>query len=211
MYAFLKQSFYNPVCLKCGSFFVNDSLFCYYCERKYLKKKLVIQKHTIGEKDKHLYLIEWVPDESDVISHMVYQMKSNKCIFAWRYYARQFAQQSLEGYEVIVPLPGSKPSSVHSKIFAKFLSEEMKIPVLDCLIQDSATEVLEQKQQTKKQRLAPKKDLLVKGDFVQFTKILFVDDILTTGQTFKRSKKALKQKGESMILTLFYRQCLSQS
>lgn len=221
MFLYLKQNFYNPTCIKCGSLFVNDSLFCSYCENVFLKPASKIKTRITENNNKHIYLIDWIPNESDVISQMAYKLKKNQSSYAWRFFANELARQMIEkkefdNYLAIVPLPGSAKSSTHSKIFAESLSQLTHIPVWDCLKYELSGE--QQKAKTKKQRLEDKRTPILRSEFVQFTdqesrlgSILFVDDILTTGQTFKSSLQTFNLTESATILTLFYRQNQTQS
>ncbi len=210
----LKQYFYNPVCINCGSFFVLDHLFCHFCFTKHIETNLEIKASQVDATSEHYYLFDWVPGQSDLISEMVYRFKSDRAIKAWRFYSDVFAQQILDcidvqSFDAIVPLPGSSQSSVHSAVFAKFLSQHLKLPVFHCL--EKVIETGEQKLKTAQQRTDQSTGSpIVKLE--QFThedtanlKLIYVDDIMTTGATFKRSQEALQNENNSILATLFYR------
>lgn len=110
---------------------------------------------------------------------------------------------NFQEYAGLVPIPGSKQSSIHSMILAKELSIMSGLPVLDILMKK--TNVVEQKRRTAFQRKNEDSIGLKKQQSELFTKCIFVDDILTTGQSFLQSSRAVNDLNENIIITLFYR------
>jgi predicted amidophosphoribosyltransferase len=173
-----------------------------------------MKSKTISKTGDCHYLFDWVPFESDLFSEMVYRMKSNKCTSAWNFYAavlaEDFANQiNLDEIAYIIPVPGSKKSSVHSYVFAHALGEILRKPVLNILGKtgDSGS----QKRKSKQQRL--NKSIYLHEQFtlglrhlnLQTKHVLVVDDILTTGESFNQSVAALGSVRKATLLTLFYR------
>lgn len=155
---------------------------------------------------KHLYLLNWNKDESPVIDQMVYRMKSDNSRAAWRFYARIFLQLSgtnLQNFDGLVPIPGSTSASTHSRIFAEALSSFSGLPVFDVVVKRANAKAQKQGgiQERKTQNFASHP--LRKAEL--FTKLIFVDDVLTTGESFLQSNLAVNGHKENIILTLFYR------
>lgn len=220
----LKQKFFNPTCLSCGSYFVEDHLFCVACF-KYKIQPRIDQSAMSEPHPDCVHLIDWIPDESDLISEMVYRFKSDKCFYAWKFYAA-LAVQALKrktnqvGQEIdyIVTVPGSKKSSVHSKVFADFVQKEIGKPVLDVLEKKKFPDrSVEQKTLKRWERtnaeIQIREQITYSLNDLNLAKkhVLVVDDILTTGSSFRKTVDALGPVKQSTLLTLFRRSQKSQS
>lgn len=210
----LKQYLYNPVCLSCGSLFVKSHLFCDDCFARKIHPIADLKKKTLIDKFEAYYLMNWIPFESDMLSETVYRMKSDKCFLAWDFYAERAAEElaehlNIEQIDYIVPIPGSKKTSLHSHVFAQILGRSLRKPILDILVKTQTT--TEQKRKNKTQRF--NKSIRLHEQFtsrlglLQLSKahILVVDDILTTGSSFIQSVEALRAVRKATLLTLFHR------
>ncbi|MFZ3230165.1 MAG: hypothetical protein WA160_08165 [Pseudobdellovibrio sp.] len=213
-----KQSFYNPVCLCCGSFFSKEHLFCIDCYQGKIISRLEMKVQTLSLGLQAHYLIEWVPFESDLISEMVYRFKSDKCIKAWRHYAELITEElerimDTRDIKYIIPVPGSKKNSIHANVFSQFLSQFLRKPVVDILEKKKQTVdiVIEQKKKSKLERL--KTTIQLREQFtseierlgLNKSHVLIVDDIVTTGSSFKQSTEALGPIQKATYLAMFYR------
>jgi len=211
----LKQRLYNPSCLNCGSFFVQDHLFCRECFAEKIEPELNIQDQFIQEKLRHYFLVKWVPWQSDLLSRLIYQLKNNKSSAAWQCYAEQFIlalsdHLPSDFFDAIVPLPGSTRNSSHSILFANALAVYFGCPVLNCLEKFLGQPEQKIKNAQQRRELASTIFLREKDEF--FTqqmfknmRILYVDDVLTTGSTFIQSYQALCSRSDSCVFTLFHR------
>lgn len=202
----LKQYLLTPVCISCGSYFCEDSLFCVTCFSREIEPKLILPAASHLGSARHLYLLDWNKNESLAIDQMVYRMKSDNSRAAWRFYAKiilQMSEVKLQNFRGYVPIPGSTAASVHSTVFAEALSANSGLPVFDLLSRktDSKAQkqgsITDRRTQNFEQRLGTQAEL--------FTKLIFVDDVLTTGESFLQSNKAVNGHNENIILTLFYR------
>lgn len=202
----LKQYLLTPGCLKCGSFFCEDTLFCSPCFAKEIEPRINLASGSHLKNSLHFYLLDWHKTESFFLDQMVYRLKSDNSPAAWSIYSALLLQKidiNFQNFKGLIPIPGSKPGSVHSLLFARELSALTGLPVLNMLIKKS--EASEQKKGTFFER---KNQNIIKLDTHQvehFTKYIFVDDVLTTGQSFLQSNRAINAKRENIILTLFYR------
>lgn len=217
------QYLFSPNCLHCGSLFIEDTLLCDECFatrlRPRLEKGIASFSRTADSAEtsdipRHYFLFLWNPQESDLLSEMIYRLKSNRAMPAWEYYGKllyYFASDYLwwNEFQALVPLAGSTPASVHSQILARVLSQHSGLPVWDVLQKRTW-------QQQKKLSAVDRKhqsQISVRGQVLKrpehFTrpaqKLIFVDDVLTTGQSYEQSRKALNSNSEDVILTLFYR------
>lgn len=215
----IKQLFHTPICLNCGSYFVKSHLFCESCYEVHIEPRLRLQLKTLSAELQHAYLIEWSPGESDTISEMVYRFKDNRNPDAWSFYADLIAhsfcdQVDISDFNALVPIPGSRATSTHAHTFAKHLSEFTGLPILDGL---RNVGLVEQKRKTAVERSqighAPSmrlNEVFTQADLASL-KLIYVDDIMTTGQTFKHCREALGDTGTAVLVTLFYRSKAAQT
>jgi predicted amidophosphoribosyltransferase len=152
--------------------------------------------------------MNWFKNDKDFMSELVYRLKSDNSKSAWKFYAELFFhihknKIKFKNYQAIIPIPGSKKSSVHALIFSQELAKKTGLSIHDVLIKD--TGFSEQKTLKAKERQQSGRIVLKAPLNEQFTNCLFIDDILTTGESFLQSKKALNAGSDSLILSLFYR------
>jgi len=224
MLSYLKQHFYNPVCFNCGSLFVEPHLYCNSCFRTEIWPRMSLKCRTIQIEDievPHFYLFEWVPGESDLLSLMIYQLKSDRCVKALEFYSEKIFELLKENIEethmfnCVLPLPGSKKSSSHSNLLAQALSRNLGLYCGSIFIKENI------QLQQKKLTWALRKNISVKIDTEKtrelFTTLgiskprpIYVDDVLTTGHTLKASIKAFGPYDGGCVLTLFYRPTIGQ-
>ncbi len=217
MFSKISQYFYNPTCLCCGSFFVEDHLFCSFCFDKKIGSRLELKKNQLPLGISPYSIFDWKPGESDLLSELVYRMKSDRCVKAWNFYGL-LAIKALK-YEVdltqidyIIPVPGSKKSSVHGAIFSQIVANLLQKPMLDILVKVAD---LEDPKEQKTKNVAERKQSTIqicehitkKGPLPDLNggKLLVVDDIVTTGSSFKQALDVLGGCQESIFLSLFYR------
>lgn len=209
----LKQFFFTPVCISCGSFFCGPSLFCELCYQLGIRDRVVeASESPFGER--HQYLLEWKNGDSEYISQLVYRMKSDNSVLAWNHYADLLAarvHEAIDGrnFAAVVPIPSANTKSVHAKLLAENLAEKLQLPMLDILQKKGGTDQksLSAAERAKVQNIELKADA---GE--EFTdpasrhrKYIFVDDVLTTGESFKQAAAALSSARNNLIATLFYR------
>jgi len=212
------QKLFTPACLNCHSLFVGNSLLCANCEAL-----LVTELERHHRRAAHwpvrtqYYLIPWKQDSeqnSELLQRLVYRLKNNQSPAAWKFYAqltiRLLPSRGLEfdRYRLLVPLAGRNDFG-HAHHYAYELGRLLNKPVLDLLKSTG------QKQQKLKSR-AERKEVrfqLASRQAVHFTKILFIDDLLTTGESYRQARQLFTgpsdntpadDSGQS-ILTLFYR------
>jgi predicted amidophosphoribosyltransferase len=204
------------VCLKCGSFFVQRSLFCRPC---YAVIRDLYSYPYLSERSQPLktqFLLYWEPQQSDSVSFLLRQLKDHRQSVAWRFYAEDFWQAYLQkkNFEIkpqtlLVPSPSKSPLEVdHAYLFCQALSEVSGIEMLPLLRRDSKN--YDQKKKSKKQRKEITLYLREKISPSIFEKrhIILVDDILTTGETAKAASKALRGSLSFEAWVLAYRSTL---
>ena len=181
---------YEPrSCLKCGSFFLTDSLLCKACFSEF---------YVPGESLYHrsdpvptFYLFNWIPQQSDSLSFLLRQLKGSRQSLAWKYYAKIFWQEiyvhNMEQFAgqqfVLVPSPSqSTEQADHAEFFCRGMSEASGFPMFSILERKDETE---QKSKRKKDRRKDRFRLRenFSTDFLVGKQVIFVDDIMTTGGT----------------------------
>ena len=180
-------------------------LFCEECFDSEIRYRINVKKQN-----KHYYLFDWAPGESDLISAMVYQLKSDRCTQALEFYTQLLTPALTEKFDFVVPLPGSKKDSVHSLIMARKMASRLKVPILDLLIKSPSDQAQKKKSIEERSKTvlmlsrnnSPEDITTLIGPEA---KILFVDDILTTGSTYNSALTALSREKQDSIATLFYR------
>jgi len=181
----------------------NESVkeYCAECYRKGYVQKIDHRKTSAITQGKSLYLYK------GAIKKSLYRLKyANK-----REYAAFFAKQAVETYgdwfqriEVIVPVPMySKKQKVRgynqAEIFARELSKYTGIPVdKHCVYRVKNT--IPQKGLSDIERKNNLENAFQRGkSIVQYSHILIVDDIYTTGYTAEAVGRELRKKGGCQI------------
>lgn len=212
-----KQLLYNPVCLSCGSYFVLKHLFCEVCYQFKISPRVSLGKKFCEPNLSSFHLIDWIAEESDLVSEMVYRFKSDKSVNAWQHYGKILLSEltrEMDVHEIdcIVPIPGSTRQSIHSQIFATVAKEILQKPILNILKKSSDQSAFtEQKKRSKAERLRNSIEVceLITQDLselgLQSKHVLVVDDILTSGSSFRQSIEAMGPVKKATLVTLFHR------
>lgn len=204
MYLIIQKLAY-PTCFSCGSFFQSDHLFCLKCFDLKIAKRVSLKKNTKIEN--HRFLISWNPGESDLISNYVYALKGVKAKEAWRYYAKDLLNYKDQfKYDFVTPIPSGHLLSKHAKFFGQAVSHFLNIPYLEILEKDSQIKDQKKLSITERQQTQIKQCEQFTITDLENKRILLVDDILTTGSSFKAAKRAIGPAKEVDLLTLFYRE-----
>lgn len=218
----LKQHLLSLNCLCCGSWSLSENLYCSRCYNQRIRHYVEHHrdnKNPMVLRPSHIYLIEWHPQRAKLFDQLVYRLKSNNAVAALMFYADLLAdlvQSTVKTtqFEALVPIAGSKSSSVHAHLLAQRLALHFGLPVLDVLIKQPAQTA--QKHMTAQERREQNLFSLKEKPYVEFTKtrlisptrplrFLLVDDVLTTGLSFQHCESVLTGSEQNMIATLFYR------
>lgn len=193
-------------CLNCGDFNPNESRFCHLCEVKIFERSLAnINMLTYRQGLPIFRLFDWNPGESDTFSSLVESLKGKYSQNEWLFYGSKLVlaleTNVLQGdSQIIVPSPAIPSGRRHALYFAQGISNATGIKHMDCLefIKHEPQRNLN-KMERGKRRLKCKPDLdqqhLAK-------KIIFVDDIVTTGFTALAARKAFPNCENFIVLTL---------
>jgi predicted amidophosphoribosyltransferase len=160
----------------------------------------------------HFYLIQWKKDEKKFIDNLSYRLKAGQSVLAWKLYSEILTKHlrayiQVNSFAGIIPLPPSHPKRKHTQIFATFMSEFLNIPVCDILQRDPSTHKQNLKSKVQRgQSLNISLKATTNEDFTNLVgPFIYLDDVLTTGQTYFQSKAVVTPSASDMIITLFYR------
>lgn len=215
---------HGSVCMQCGRPLENDTTeYCYDCQRLWLNAKshkMVMQQKsgmqsgatTPIQQGKALFLYE------GAIKETMYRFKySNK-----REYADFFAREAVKQYgewirskhiQVIVPVPmyrakQRKRGYNQAEVFAKALGRCLNIPVDTSLVR-RVKDTIPQKELNDLERKNNLKSAFQKiENIVQYSHILVVDDIYTTGSTAMAVAEQLRKTKASQIY--FFSICIGK-
>lgn len=188
-------------CVKCGKPIINNILEeqsidgCSYC----LKKTFYF--------DKAISCIEY-GDES---KKMVLGLKYNSKTYMSKYIAQIMKEKlSLEiikfDYILFVPIHKKRLRERgfnQSEKIAKYLSNLIEVPIIDCIDRKSYTKMLYSL--SKQDRIKELKNVFVKKiniSKIENKNILLVDDIFTTGSTVNEISKVLKLSGVNKVFVI---------
>lgn len=202
-----KQYFLTPMCLRCSSWLIEEHLFCSFCYEHEIESRIfenTESQHIFSRR--HIFLINWLRGESDELNQLVYRLKGTNSVSAVEYYSVLLAQKLRMQFKpdpdyAIVPIPSAQSASKHAHIMAEKISKYLNLKLCDVLQKQG----VEQKHLKAEQRKLNSPFSLKTSCSVEFTKFIFIDDVVTTGQSFKHCSEALGNNKQNIMASLFYR------
>lgn len=191
----------EPTCIKCGKpLSVSDKLYCKDCNKR---------MHIY---DKSLAVFEY----SKSFKATMYRFKYSNAREYGNFFAKVAdalydSQLKQWGIQVIIPVPLYKKKEVsrgynQAKVFGKSLSYVTGIPLEDKLIIRRKSTVPQKELSDEMRRINLEKAFAVKKEkAMEYTSVLLVDDIYTTGSTLDACAKVLKVSGVKKV----YCMCIS--
>jgi predicted amidophosphoribosyltransferase len=212
----LKQFLLSPLCLHCGSLGVQKNLFCTNCYELLMAPK-ILTNHEFFKNNRHVFLIPWGLSDLECVSQLVYRIKNLQSPEAMSFYMQKLSVMlknlNLQSPQnVLIPIPSSRSQLSHAHEMANWLSKAGFGTVYDVLIKKN-----HQQQKHLKLSLRGHSGFSIKTGCEDFTRnlslqnssshqVLFIDDVLTTGQSFKRCSELLAIEKKALCVTLFYRE-----
>lgn len=212
LFRILKALDWPQTCLNCSTADTEGARICQKCfdllVRQYQNpERLLIKGHRVET------LLRWVPNASNTLSALHLELKkSQSCL--WQKFAMQFIRKKMiqtdfeiqnQSACVFISLI-SESGGTHAQDWAQSLSEQLGIPHFSALKKcQNNSFALEQKQRSRIQRTGLSLELSVDISTLTGKKIIFVDDIVTTGATLDAAYKALGQPQDFSAWCLSYR------
>ena len=230
---FIGRHLESPLCLKCGSFQIQNSGFCASCEKNFLQP--LFHFHRVkGHKAQNLLVLEsssalnlnvysfvcWKKNASDSLSEWVYLLKNKTSQARWDWIARNISSDreiqelKLNQNSALIPIPGHRKSH-HTKNFCKSLSQ-----VFGCRVIENTFSLLHSDRQQKHLKRQERSNIELRlneeitGLLAGAERLVLVDDIITTGATLNsaaqvlyraRINQDLQHSKQISCVTLFYR------
>ncbi len=204
-----------PLCIKCGSYFVQENYFCRYCE-KYLFENYFQPLTTDFEPDLSVAsFLKWKQYESDSVSELVYLLKTKTSDLAWNWLTKQVEAEICESIlpgSILIPVPGSA-TSFHTNHFCQAVQNLTGCESINALIKKNGQK--HQKTLSAISRL--NSQFIINEEFTQrlnsASHVCLIDDIVTTGATLKNISNAIRCSTKSenahdlkiQGITMFYR------
>ncbi len=208
-------------CLNCGSWMNLRIFFCEQCHTRCLQQfnleypatikiqatdRYLQSKKNRSNQIKVKSLFRWPPGKSDVLSSLVLQMKEENQI-AWLVWAQEFIlkwESTINLKETILISSESVSGKTHAQNWGLSLSQKLGYPHICPLRPRFRTK--SQKSSSRLERTQREMELCVDFSTLQSKRIIFVDDIVTTGQTALAAYYALNKPRNFEVWSLIYRE-----
>lgn len=205
MLKFFKKLFPIRACLNCGSWIQLRTFFCEPCHAKCVEQFHNKQStEVMNIKVKSLF--RWPPGKSDVLSSLVLQMK-NENEDAWLVWAEEFmfnSKLNLELKDSVLVSSQSSSGHMHAQNWGGALSKLLNFPHICPLKLREPRQ--NQKKRNRHERAIREFETPVEISKMRYKRIIFVDDVVTTGQTALAAYRALKEPPHFEIWCLIYRE-----
>jgi predicted amidophosphoribosyltransferase len=178
-------------------------LLCEECHYALLKR-LSLKSRKISKYNEHQYLLNWNQKDRAISKLVRYQKgeSNNKDLYDILFSDDCLGemQECFKGASLVACPPKAEGEKDHAAQLAEYLSKKLKLPLKRALYISSDKRVT-QKQQAKKERF----ERSFIANWGVEGKIIFIDDVVTTGASFMAAQKALEKAEQIQCFSLFYR------
>lgn len=198
----LLQGIFKP-CVLCSEIDISSELFCESCFIQ-LAKHLSVKSRKIKHDGDHRYLMDWSENRLALSRLVRFQKGEAKKKSLYEALFSTVSQEELKDFfneASLVPCPSKKKGAKdHAYQLAEYLSAKHKRPLVQALTIDrnfGGKQSLQVREKRFERSFQSTVEL--KG------KIIFIDDVVTTGASFAAAVKALKKTQQIQCFSLFYR------
>lgn len=193
----LIQYIVSPSCINCGSFYKFKNLLCLICQKKFNQIQLnqIQVRHLENIVVQYYYL--WTNDSSKLNKKIIYSLKSKYSLAYWQKYCEhlRILKNEIAPATLLVPVPSADANRFHTRHMSYVLGHLWEKPVGECLTKKIQT--VEQKQQltvADRQKIEFVADPIINTwvNHQRITRIIILDDVVTSGATLNAVYKALK-------------------
>jgi hypothetical protein len=197
-------------CLNCGCWFGVNRFLCASCFDVLMESfggpRIDLHGQFCAQS-----LLHWRPGESDMISALAYQMKTEG-LEGWRFWAEVFVRQMRTTHQrapfktenLILTSSESLTGNLHAQNWGSALSCVLGVEHR-CLLRPIKSSILQKKVGIPGRKLRAF-ECLEEISFSKNQRVIFVDDIVTTGYTALAAYKALGQPRRFEVWSLLYRE-----
>jgi len=190
---------YLRCCLNCGSLFpLPGNFLCRQCwtQASFDLSQGPVLRTGVGRKLEALALFNWHPQKNDALSAYLAALKYWRGEAQWDEIASQLIHlrtkknQNWPAFDLVIPAASNRPLD-HSWHLAKALAAKLQIPVLSMLQKESEGHHQRGMGKSQRQLLRVKRSEKFSQTDLSVRRVLWVDDVITTGATARASIGAL--------------------
>jgi len=176
-------------CVNCGSFLFINSCLCEPCYGVVIRKfsydriSLILGKRVRA-------LLKWNPGESDSLSRVIHHLKKDQ-LMLWEKLSLEFIRKNQihpNPDMILVSLESTLSSHTHAQDWGQCLAKHLACEHV-VMLKKLSTDA--QKKKSKNERYRVELMPIVDISHLVHKKVIFVDDIVTTGSTLKAAYEAL--------------------
>ena len=186
-------------CLNCGSFRNTGTGLCDYCCQKILWPRLSLGTKQTRDGLTVRSLFDWTPGESDEFSKWILRLKKSPSC-KWSRLADLFVQHHISdlgrgGPCLLIPCPNAEKSRDHALKWARAIGVYGHGPLIEALDIEkkarSGPQKIKNRQERRNIEFVLSEKITGQMHLERFEKIIFLDDIVTSGSTARAAHKAL--------------------
>lgn len=201
--AYRSMNFKIRSCINCGSFLLIKNSLCEHCYKSVITQfssqpLLLISGHKTRS------LLKWNPGESDVLSMLIHLLKMDQYNL-WNKLAFDFLRKNNirpDCRRVLVTLKATSSNHTHAQDWGQSLAGYL---ACDHIMALDKVSVDAQKKKGKSERDKVRLKSIVDISRLSNKKVIFVDDVVTTGSTLKAAYEALGSPKEFECWTMAVR------